>query len=102
MNQELDISKYVSLALPANSKLFFPENLARIGYQYVIINSVKEINISYIVYNAVCHYSNGIDKEDVLVLEDFQVLKDKRGNDGMQRICGKQAENEIPDHGFID
>ena len=45
MNQELDISKHVSLALPANSKLFFPANLARIGYQYVIINSVKEINV---------------------------------------------------------
>lgn len=102
MDQILDISKYSSLALPAKSMLFFPVDLARRGYKYILIKNVKEINTSYIIYDAICYYLNDEDEERIFVLEDFQVIKDRRGNDGMLRIRGEQSESDAPSHGFVD
>ena len=53
------------------------------------------------MYNAVCHYGNMNEAEELLVYEEFRVLKDKRGNDGLQRITNGTEDNDYT-HGFID
>ena len=102
MNQKLDTLEYLSLALPPNTELEFHPDLVRLGYLNIKIRNVKEIYSSYIVYNAACHYANMNEAEELLVYEDFHVLKDKRGNDGLQRIIENEMKDDGYSHGFID
>ena len=102
MNQKLDTLVYTSLALPQGTKLGFHPDLVRLGYINIEIRSVKEIYSSYIVYNAVCHYANMDKAEELLVYEDFHALKDKRGNDGLQRIIENEMKDDGYSHGFVD
>lgn len=102
MNQKLNISEYQSLALPSKTRLKFPPELTHLGYSNIEIRSVKEIYSSYIVYNAVCHYANMDEAEELLVYEDFHVLKDIHGQDGLQRTIGNETEDNDYTRGFID